>query len=256
MEVGHKRVEVLSQSPPGIRSSLPTGATRRIVETLGRRIANGVYPADAVIPKEDQLAQSLGVSRTTVRDAIKVLSGKSLLRTARRYGTRVQPVDEWNLLDPDVLAWHDPAHPRFRVIFAEAMELRRMIEPEAAALAARRASEAQRADILAAAEDMAQAQAAAESDDPAADHLLLAADCRFHTAVIEATGNLMMRQLSPTILSMVRIAHERGNGRMRFDRAPGDPHHATAKAIGDGDAAAARRWMAAVLYPDFNSLAP
>ena len=76
--------------------------TREIVETLGRRIANGFYAVGEVIPKEDQLAASLGVSRTTVRDAIKVLSGKSLVRTARRYGTRVQPVDDWNLLDPAI----------------------------------------------------------------------------------------------------------------------------------------------------------
>ena len=136
MQLSEKRAAAAMLDRPGIRSSLPTGTTREIVETLGRRIANGFYAVGEVIPKEDQLAASLGVSRTTVRDAIKVLSGKSLVRTARRYGTRVQPVDDWNLLDPDVLAWHEAAHPRFQAIFVEAMELRRMIEPEAAALAA------------------------------------------------------------------------------------------------------------------------
>ena len=196
MQLSEKRAAAAMLDRPGIRSSLPTGTTREIVETLGRRIANGFYAVGEVIPKEDQLAASLGVSRTTVRDAIKVLSGKSLVRTARRYGTRVQPVDDWNLLDPDVLAWHEPAHPRFQAIFVEAMELRRMIEPEAAALAAVRASPAQRRAILEAAEAFAQARGEVA--------LLFAADCRFHTAVIAATGNLMITMMGQPVGDVLR----------------------------------------------------
>ena len=59
------------------------------------------------MPTEPELAAALGVSRATVRDAVKVLSGKGLVRTARRYGTRVTPVEAWNLLDGDVIAWHE-----------------------------------------------------------------------------------------------------------------------------------------------------
>ena len=243
MQLSEKRAAAAMLDRPGIRSSLPTGTTREIVETLGRRIANGFYAVGEVIPKEDQLAASLGVSRTTVRDAIKVLSGKSLVRTARRYGTRVQPVDDWNLLDPDVLAWHEPAHPRFQAIFVEAMELRRMIEPEAAALAAVRASPAQRRAILEAAEAFAQARGEVA--------LLFAADCRFHTAVIAATGNLMMRQLSPTIVAMIQVAYDHGETRIRYGANLGVPHVAAALAIRDGDADVARRRMSAMLYPDF-----
>ena len=88
------------------------------------------------MPTEPELAAALGVSRATVRDAIKVLSGKGLVRTARRYGTRVTPVEDWNLLDGDVIAWHRPDHPRMRRIFAETTELRTIMEPAAAALAA------------------------------------------------------------------------------------------------------------------------
>lgn len=226
----------------GIRASLPSGTTRKTVEVLGRRIANGTYCAGEVIPKEDQLAASLGVSRTTVRDAIKVLSGKSLLQTARRYGTRVRPVSEWNLLDPDVLGWHAPEHPRFRTIFAEAMEMRRMIEPEAAALAAVRANAAQRRAIVEAARCFAPAQGSV--------HLLFHADCRFHVAIIEATGNLLMRQLSPVLVSMIEIAYDCGAHRLHYGTAADEPHVAAAAAIRDGDAAAARRLMSAMLYPD------
>ena len=118
-----------------------------------------------------------------------------------------------------------------------------MIEPEAAALAAVRASPAQRRAILEAAEAFAQARGEVA--------LLFAADCRFHTAVIAATGNLMMRQLSPTIVAMIQVAYDHGETRIRYGANLGVPHVAAALAIRDGDADLARRRMSAMLYPDF-----
>jgi GntR family transcriptional regulator, galactonate operon transcriptional repressor len=134
--------------PTEVASSLPTGAAKQAVDVLGRRITNDVYPQEAVIPTEEELARSLGVSRATVRDAVKVLSGKGLLRTARRYGTRVRRIEEWNLLDGDVVSWHDPSHPRIKRIFAETTELRTILEPAAAALAASRGTPEQVQTLL------------------------------------------------------------------------------------------------------------
>ena len=131
------------------------------------------------MPTEPELAASLGVSRATVRDAIKVLSGKGLVRTARRYGTRVLPVEDWNLLDGDVVRWHRRDHPRMRRIFAETTELRCIMEPAAAALAAERATEAQVGTILGAAYAIHP-----EADDVQA---LFDADCRFHVTILDAT---------------------------------------------------------------------
>ena len=182
--------------------SLPTGATRAAVETLGRRIAAGDYAEGEVMPTELELAASLGVSRTTARDAIKVLSGKGLVRTARRYGTRVRPVEEWNLLDADVVSWHEPGHPRVRVMFTETTELRCIIEPEAAALAAERATDEQRRIIRDSALAMHPGQDAVQA--------LFEADCVFHATLLEATGNMMMRQLRQIILATVRISYEFG----------------------------------------------
>jgi GntR family transcriptional regulator, galactonate operon transcriptional repressor len=156
-------------------SSLPTGAAKQAVEVLGRRITNDVYPQDTVIPTEEELAQSLGVSRATVRDAVKVLSGKGLLRTARRYGTRVRPIEEWNLLDGDVVSWHEPAHPRIKRIFAETTELRIILEPAAAALAAHRGRRNRCETLLEAANAIHPGQVDIER--------LFAADCQFHTTL-------------------------------------------------------------------------
>jgi GntR family transcriptional regulator, galactonate operon transcriptional repressor len=103
---GKERIlpELTLAFPLDLGSSLPTGAAKQAVAVLGRRIANDLYRPGEIMPTELELAESLGVSRATVRDAIKVLSGKGLVRTARRYGTRVRPVEEWNLLDADFAA--------------------------------------------------------------------------------------------------------------------------------------------------------
>lgn len=225
--------------PDAPAAPLPTGAARETVELLGRRIVNDHYPPGATMPTEPELAASLGVSRATLRDAVKVLSGKGLLRTARRYGTRVRPVDEWNLIDGDVVAWHDPAHPRLRRLFAETTEVRTILEPAAAALAARRASPVQVQTLLEAAEAM-------RPDDQDLARLF-AADCRFHVTLLEMTGNSVMRQLRQIIVPMLRISYEYGVVNPRNERVSREGHVAVAEAIAARDPERARSAMAAML---------
>jgi DNA-binding FadR family transcriptional regulator len=223
-------------------SALPTGATKIAVDDLGRRIANDVYRPGEIMPTEPELAVSLGVSRTTVRDAIKVLSGKGMVRTARRYGTRVRPIEEWSLLDAEVVAWHEPTHPRLQSMFAETTELRGIIEPQAAALAAVRATDAQVAAILDAAYAMHPNSGAVED--------LFNADCNFHATILEATGNLMMRQLRPIILTMLWISYEYGVLAKSPEPVTREGHIKVAEAIRARDPSAAQIEMAKML--EFN----
>lgn len=225
--------------PTEYASSLPTGAAKAAVETLGRRITNDVYLPDAVMPTEAELAQSLGVSRATVRDAIKVLSGKRLVRTARRYGTRVTPVGEWNLLDGDVVAWHDPDHPRIGRIFAETTELRTIIEPAVAALAAQRATPLQVDTLLAAARSMHPGEEDVET--------LFAADCQFHMTLFDMTGNDVMRQMRELILTTLRVSYEFGVSNAANEKVSREGHIAVAEAIAAGDPHAARTAMTSML---------
>lgn len=238
MESMDSKQKVL-EAPPDLGLALPTGGAKEAVETLGRRIANDVYKPGETIPTEAELAESLGVGRATVRDAIKVLSGKGLIRTARRYGTRVRPLDEWNLLDADVISWHDPTHERVARMFAETTELRCIIEPAAAALAAERASPRQVEMIL----DAANAMHPGEGDVAA----MFSADCRFHSTVLDATDNLMMRQLRPTILSILRISYEFGVLVVDGEPVTREGHILVAEAIRDGDADRARSEMELML---------
>jgi GntR family transcriptional regulator, galactonate operon transcriptional repressor len=225
--------------PIDLGSSLPTGAAKQAVSVLGRRIANGLYQPGEIMPTEPELAESLGVSRATVRDAIKVLSGKGLVRTARRYGTRVRPVEEWNLLDADVAAWHEPDHPRLRMMFAETTELRSIFEPAAAALAAERATDEQIRTMIEAAYAMHPG-----NDDPST---LFAADCRFHATMLDATGNQMMRQLRSIILTMLRISYEYGVLTVQTEPVTRQGHIDVAEAIKRRDPHAARQAMEAML---------
>ena len=225
--------------PNNLNSSLPTGAAKEAVAVLGRRITNDVYRPGEIMPTEPELAVSLNVSRATIRDAIKVLSGKGLVRTARRYGTRVRPLDEWNLLDSDVVSWHEPSHPRIGRMFAETTELRCIIEPAAAALAAERATEAQVAQILTSAHAM----------HPGDDDLqaMFSADCLFHATVLDATGNMMMRQMQNIILTMLRISYEFGVLLVDGEPVSREGHIHVAEAIRDRNAAAAEQAMQTML---------
>src|SRR5918995_4657193 len=225
--------------PIEFTNALPTGSTRKAVDTLGRWIADDVFTPDAPMPMEDELATSLGVSRATVRDAIKVLSGKGLVRTARRYGTRVLPVEDWNLLDGDVVGWHRRDHPRMRRIFVETTELRSIMEPAAAELAAKRATEAQIRTILDAAYAMHP-----EADDMQA---LFNADCRFHVTILEATQNQVMRQLRQLIITMLHVSYDFGVSRPENDPVTRQGHILVAEAIRARDSNAARRSMSTML---------
>ncbi|WP_103333991.1 FadR/GntR family transcriptional regulator [Pseudotabrizicola formosa] len=225
--------------PTEFGASLPTGAAKQAVEILGRRIANDAYPQDMVMPTEEELGQSLGVSRATVRDAIKVLSGKGLVRTARRYGTRVRPIEEWNLLDGDVVAWHDSTHPRIKRIFAETTELRAILEPAAARLAAIRGTQDQAKTLLAAANAIYPEQVDIER--------LFAADCQFHVTLLDMTRNTVMRQMRQIILTMLRVSYEFGVANPENEQVSREGHLAVAQAIGARDPDGAFKAMSAML---------
>ena len=85
------------------------GQVTAVVDILGHRIAAGDYAEGETLPVEQELADSLKVGRNALREAVKVLSGKGLISTAARSGTRIRLREDWNMLDPDVLRWHaDP----------------------------------------------------------------------------------------------------------------------------------------------------
>jgi GntR family transcriptional regulator, galactonate operon transcriptional repressor len=164
------------------RKRLPLSLHQHVVDELGGRIVRGEFGPDAVLPVEDSLAGQFGVSRTVVREAIKVLVHKGLLEVRTRTGTRALPSAAWNNLDPDILRWRFASGLDARFL-SDVTELRQMVEPAAAELAAARATPA----ALRAIEDaLHEMMTAVEVDTH------IASDLHFHSCILEAAGNELL----------------------------------------------------------------
>ena len=161
-----------------------------ILHELGRAIAGGVYVEGRALPREKELQEQFDASRQTVREAIKVLAAKGMIQPRKRAGTYVQPRSAWNLLDPDVLAWHAPGTLP-HALLRDLVEMRRLIEPAAAKFAAERSSGEGIARIGTALEQM--------HDFVGEPEQFYEADVEFHLAVFAASGNGLIDRMS-TIL--------------------------------------------------------
>lgn len=171
--------------------------THQIVNDLGLAIVRGQYGGENSFPIEADLCEQFGVSRSVLREAVKMLTSKGLLRARPRQGTWVQPEEYWNLLDPDVLRWL--LERKFSIgLLSDFTEVRLAVEPQAAALAAQRATEPQREKIREALDRM---EAAKKGDDDP-----LASDIAFHVAVLEASGNRFFEQLRDMVETTLRIS--------------------------------------------------
>lgn len=172
------------------------GEHGRVLELLGRRMVGGDLGPGTVLPREAELAEDLGISRSVVREAMRVLAAKGLIETRQKLGTRVRPHAAWNLLDPDVLAWHVAAGPD-PVLARQLVELRRMIEPPAARLAAVRRTDKQLAGITEALLGMRNATGAAA---------YYRADLAFHRAVFAACGNPLVDRLGDIVAAVLEVS--------------------------------------------------
>jgi DNA-binding FadR family transcriptional regulator len=164
----------------------------REVEDLGSRIVRGELRPGDPFPNEADLGREFGASRSVIREAVKSLAAKGLLESRTRTGIRVLPASHWNLLDLDVLGWRYGAmepHAFFRELF----EIRLMIEPEASALAAERASAGEIDAIANAFAVMATAQAERTTEDA------IMADLDFHRAILSAAHNDLLMQMGKLI---------------------------------------------------------
>ena len=224
--------------PAGDAFDRPLGGTRgllgQVVNAIGLRIVGGELPPGTAMPNEADWSQRLGVSRTILREATKVLISKGLVESRPKTGTRVRPAALWNLLDPDVLQWQVRAAPRDRFV-REIFELRRMLEPSVAALAAERATEGSLAEMAAALDDMAEA-----GDDGLR---FIDPDIRFHLAILKAVDNSLIRALGGVIETALTTTMRLSLDNPRGQRHSVPLHRAVHDALGRGDAEAARAAM-------------
>lgn len=169
----------------------------RVAHEIGRKIVSGAIDEGASLPHETELASQFSVSRQAVREGLKVLAAKGLVTSRRRAGTHVTSRGSWNLLDPDVLEWSSPMSLGATFI-RDLVELRRLIEPAAAGMAAKRGSQATIDAIGAAIAEMYRTAGM--------DEEFYAADVAFHTAIFVASGNAVIDQLSTILAPLLRVS--------------------------------------------------
>jgi len=227
------------------RREVSNSFTEKVARSLALEILAGRYEQGAALPPDHQLTSAFGVSRTVLREALKVLASKGLIKARARIGTRVRPRAEWHLFDPDVLIWQ--AEAGLDGTFVRHLgEMRMVLEPEAAALAAIRRSPAELEALYKCAQRMG------TNGISAAD--FVRADLDFHLAVAAAADNPFLQAVS-TLIEVALLAAMRRSwpgaevgGVVRSAR----DHRAIAEAIEAGDPEGARLAMRTVILEGMN----
>jgi len=221
-----------------VRENRPRSVHAWVAYELGTRIVSGVYAPGEYIPNEAAIGEELKVSRTALREAFKLLSAKGLIESRPKLGTRVRPKECWNMFDEDVLKWNfesTPSQEFLRALF----EMREVIEPNSAALAAKRATPDQVIAIEKA--YLAMEEAAAGSED------VILTDIEFHMAILRATNNEFMISLGQSIKTALRGLFRISSAEESEFVASLPGHKAVYQGIRDGDSERARFEMKALL---------
>src|SRR5260370_21089555 len=162
------------------RNNAVSRMTAQVARIIGTRMVSGEFGPGDSLPIENEVCQAYGVSRSTIREAVKNLSAKRLIEVSPKVGTRVLPFASWNLLDPDVLSWRLNAQFDNRIV-EDLYEMRQCFEPRACYLAARDGSSEDLEQIHRCFSDML-----STLQSPA---LAATAETEFHLAIIAATHN-------------------------------------------------------------------
>ncbi|OEJ94066.1 GntR family transcriptional regulator [Streptomyces thermolilacinus SPC6] len=220
------------------------GLHGQLVQQLGQMIVSGDLGADRPLVPEE-IGQRFEVSRTVVRESLRVLEAKGLVSARPNVGTRVRPVSDWNLLDPDIIEWR-AFGPQRDAQRRELADLRWTIEP----LAARLAAGHSRPDVQQRLADMVEIMGHALAQGDALT--FSRADTEFHSLLIQLAGNRMLEHLSGIVSAALQVS---GAPATSCDR-PGETclgHHARiveALAADDGPAAEAAMRQLLTVQPD------
>jgi DNA-binding FadR family transcriptional regulator len=212
-------------------SATGRGLHGHVLDTLGPEITAGEYPPGSVL-RTDELAQRFDVSRSVMREAVRVLESMHLVESRRRVGVTVRPKSEWNVYDPQVIRWRLAGKDRAPQLRSLTV-LRSAIEPVAAGLAARHATAEQCAELTQCALGMVANSRGHKLEE------YLVHDMAFHRVILDASGNEMFARLGDVVAEVLA-------GRTHHDVMFEDPdpaavtlHVQVAEAVRAGDAARA-----------------
>ncbi len=213
---------------------IPENLHFRVTRVLALQILEAERESRALVfPNEAELCQQLGVSRTILREAVKVLADKGMIEARQKLGTRARPRAAWNQLDPDILGWWAELGPDARFL-RDLCEVRLAIEPTASGFAAVRAT-AEEIEVIGRCLKLREAKTKASNFAEAVDFNL-----EFHSAVAAACHNALIEQLNRAISRPLRIALSYTTGLYASDELDIAAHRQLYEAICNHDSMKAR----------------
>ena len=224
-------------------------ATPRLHDSIARSIGiritgEQLLPGD-LLSGEIEAAEQLAVSRTAYREAVRILAAKGMVESRTKTGTRVSPRNRWHILDPEVLGWFLETKPSESFV-RDLFEVRQMVEPHAASLAALNHTGRDIAEMGAALDTMARRQLTTEDGR--------AADRAFHHAILVATGNELIAALSSSVVTAIWWTTLFKQRAQRHPRDPLVEHRAVLDAIRARDAGLARSTMTELVRLAFEDM--
>jgi DNA-binding FadR family transcriptional regulator len=226
-----------AQAPKAPDARAPRKSLRihgTIARDLGIHIVSGRYKPGEVLNGEIAASDRLHVSRTAYREALRMLAAKGLVESRPKTGTRVSAREKWHMLDPDVLSWifeFEPGDDLLTSLF----ELRKIVEPEAAALAAERRTDTHIATLSEALDGMEKHTLAVEEGR--------IADQNFHAALLDASNNPFLVTLTSGVQAAVAWTTIFKQRHSPLRRDPMPDHRRVFEAVAAGDAKAAHKAM-------------
>ncbi len=205
-----------------------------IARDIGVGIAAGRLRPGDTLAGEIEASEQLAVSRTAYREAIRILAAKGMVESRTKTGTRVNPRDRWHILDPELLGWFLETKPTAGFV-RDLFEVRMMVEPHAAALAA---SNHVAADVAAMEEQLETMGRLGLGNAEGR-----AADRAFHRQLLVATRNEMIAALSSSVCAAVSWTTHFKHRTQKTPRDPLAEHRLVLDAIKSRDAARARSEM-------------
>ncbi len=209
----------------------------RVAYMLATAILRGDYAPGGLLPREAELMESFGVSRTVLREALRTLTSKGLVESRPKVGTRVRRRGVWNLLDADLLDWYSQVAPPLAFAL-KLQEMREMVEPYAAELAAR----AHTPETIDGLESAHAAMVGARNEDE-----WVRADLHFHLGILAACSNELLMPLGALIERTLEAQLRLNAKRAEVYNAALNQHTAVFEAIRSRRSADARAAMADLL---------
>jgi DNA-binding FadR family transcriptional regulator len=210
----------------------------QIARDLGGKIVSGRFKVGAVLDGEIEASDQRRVSRSAYREAVRILVAKGLVESRPRIGTRVSAQEKWHLLDPDVLSWVFAQEPREELV-TSLFELRKLVEPEVARLAAQRRAPEHLKAMKAALDEMERSTLHTSKGRQA--------DQAFHAALLSASGNAFLAAMTSSVTAAVAWSTVFKNRTQRLRRDPVPDHRRVYDAVLAGNPARAHAAMTDLL---------